>query len=126
MAGSASLWRHSLPVPRSIKDRRVLANEDKWRQTDRSNRCCFLNLLDMSRSETTFHESSQPEDNLLPTPDGGYGWVIVGSCFILNGLTWGVTAVSVLNSLTLQSLINVLVLWRLSNRVRLFEKDRKC
>ncbi|PCD20263.1 hypothetical protein AU210_016675 [Fusarium oxysporum f. sp. radicis-cucumerinum] len=46
----------------------------------------------MSRSETTFHESSQPEDNLLPTPDGGYGWVIVGSCFILNGLTWGVTA----------------------------------
>ncbi|KAF5565964.1 transporter MCH2 [Fusarium phyllophilum] len=46
----------------------------------------------MSRSETIFHESSQPEDNLLPTPDGGYGWVIVGSCFILNGLTWGVTA----------------------------------
>ncbi|KAG6978866.1 putative transporter MCH2 [Fusarium oxysporum f. sp. conglutinans] len=46
----------------------------------------------MSRSETTFHESSQPEDDLLPTPDGGYGWVIVGSCFILNGLTWGVTA----------------------------------
>ncbi|KAH7230642.1 major facilitator superfamily domain-containing protein [Fusarium redolens] len=42
----------------------------------------------MSRSETTFHESSQPEDDLLPTPDG----VIVGSCFILNGLTWGVTA----------------------------------
>jgi hypothetical protein len=27
-------------------------------------------------------------------PDGGYGWVVVGSCFILNGFTWGVTSVS--------------------------------
>lgn len=27
-------------------------------------------------------------------PDGGYGWVIVISCFTLNAFTWGVTAVS--------------------------------
>ncbi|KAG4259825.1 major facilitator superfamily transporter [Fusarium proliferatum] len=46
----------------------------------------------MSRSEATFHESSHPEDHTLPTPDGGYGWVIVGSCFILNALTWGVAS----------------------------------
>ncbi|KAK2591268.1 hypothetical protein QQS21_011049 [Conoideocrella luteorostrata] len=25
-------------------------------------------------------------------PDGGYGWIIVGSCFTLNAFTWGVTA----------------------------------
>ncbi|SCO40020.1 related to monocarboxylate transporter [Fusarium fujikuroi] len=46
----------------------------------------------MSRSETTFHQSSQPEDDTLPATDGGFGWVVVGSCFILNALTWGVTA----------------------------------
>ncbi|KAM0289591.1 hypothetical protein ACHAO9_005873, partial [Fusarium lateritium] len=40
----------------------------------------------MDRLETTF-----PEDVPSP-PDGGYGWIIVGSCFILNAFTWGVTA----------------------------------
>lgn len=29
-----------------------------------------------------------------PPPDGGYGWVVVGSCFTLNCFSWGVTAVS--------------------------------
>lgn len=29
-----------------------------------------------------------------PPPDGGYGWVCVASVFIINGFTWGVTAVS--------------------------------
>lgn len=80
----------------------------------------------MSRSETTFHQSSQPEDDTLPTPDGGFGWVVVGSCFILNALTWGVTAVGVLSSSALRTLTNVLVFWRLSNRVRLFEKVYEC
>ncbi|EXL41268.1 hypothetical protein FOCG_16084 [Fusarium oxysporum f. sp. radicis-lycopersici 26381] len=38
------------------------------------------------------HESGQTDDDVLPSPDGGYGWVVVGSCFILNALTWCVTA----------------------------------
>ncbi|KAL3587709.1 hypothetical protein FPOAC2_13607 [Fusarium poae] len=42
----------------------------------------------MDRLETTF-----PEDVPSP-PDGGYGWIIVGSCFILNAFTWGVTAIT--------------------------------
>ena len=28
-----------------------------------------------------------------PPPDGGYGWVCVASVFIINGFTWGITAV---------------------------------
>ena len=28
-----------------------------------------------------------------PPPDGGYGWVCVASVFIINGFTWGLTAV---------------------------------
>ena len=28
-----------------------------------------------------------------PPPDGGYGWICVASVFIINGFTWGVTAV---------------------------------
>ena len=27
-------------------------------------------------------------------PDGGYGWVCVGACFVLNGFTWGTVSVS--------------------------------
>lgn len=49
----------------------------------------------MDRAETSSlvgleHEDITPE----PPPDGGYGWIIVGSCFVLNACTWGVTAVS--------------------------------
>lgn len=32
------------------------------------------------------HEVDEP-------PNGGYGWVIVASCFLVNGHTWGVNAV---------------------------------
>ncbi|SPJ76003.1 uncharacterized protein FTOL_05734 [Fusarium torulosum] len=46
----------------------------------------------MSHSETMFQDFDQLDDDLSSTPDGGYGWVIVGSCFILNAFTWGVTA----------------------------------
>lgn len=67
------------------------------KQTDLIDAASY-DLLDMSPLETTFHESSEPDDVLLPPPDGGYGWVIVGSCFILNAFTWGVTAVSALGS----------------------------
>ena len=28
-----------------------------------------------------------------PPPDGEYGWICVASVFIINGFTWGVTAV---------------------------------
>ena len=27
-------------------------------------------------------------------PDGGYGWVCVAACFLINCFTWGVVAVS--------------------------------
>lgn len=26
-------------------------------------------------------------------PDGGYGWVVVGCCFMVNAMTWGVNSV---------------------------------
>lgn len=45
-----------------------------------------------SRLEALDHEETTP----VAPPDGGYGWVIVGSCFTLNAFTWGVTAVSLL------------------------------
>ena len=28
------------------------------------------------------------------TPDGGYGWICVMTCFVINCFTWGVVAVS--------------------------------
>lgn len=43
----------------------------------------------------TMHFSTELEmivDEESP-PDGGYGWVCVGSCFMVNCLTWGVIAV---------------------------------
>lgn len=29
-----------------------------------------------------------------PPPDGGYGWVCVAACFIINCFTWGIVSVS--------------------------------
>jgi hypothetical protein len=80
----------------------------------------------MSPSETTAHGSSQPEDDVLPSPGRGYGWVVVGSCFILNALTWGVTSVSAFGSSITYDLTNTLVLWHLSDRTRVFQNDREC
>ncbi|KAF2103813.1 MFS general substrate transporter [Rhizodiscina lignyota] len=37
-------------------------------------------------------QGEQNADVADASPDGGYGWVVVASCFTLNGFTWGVTA----------------------------------
>src|SRR5690606_27891912 len=38
--------------------------------------------------------SDSSESDLAAPPDGGYGWVVVGCCAILNAFTWGINAVS--------------------------------
>jgi hypothetical protein len=44
-------------------------------------------------------QSSLPDDG---PPDGGYGWVCVASCFLLNFSTWGAVSVSVVLYLSFQ------------------------
>jgi hypothetical protein len=62
-------------------------------------------------------------DAVVP-PDGGYGWLIVGSCFTLNCFTWGVTAVSnVRAEETARSKylrLYIIVLWRVPFRISRF------
>lgn len=40
-----------------------------------------------------------------PPPDGGYGWVCVAACFIINGFTWGVLAVSLIHYFVLHTFL---------------------
>ena len=52
---------------------------------------------DEIQDEVVVSLSGDPDETSAttePPPDGGYGWVCVGSVFIINGFTWGVTAVS--------------------------------
>lgn len=42
-------------------------------------------------------EVDLPEDTI---PDGGYGWVCVLACFLVNFATWGTVAVRALTSLS--------------------------
>lgn len=37
---------------------------------------------------------AEPQFDIDPPPDGGYGWVQVGVAFTINAFTWGQTAVS--------------------------------
>lgn len=42
--------------------------------------------------------------DIEPPPDGGYGWVCVLSCFLINAFSWGVVSVSYLPSSLLSPL----------------------
>ncbi|KAH7026734.1 MFS transporter, MCP family, solute carrier family 16, member 6 [Microdochium trichocladiopsis] len=50
--------------------------------------------MDNTGGTTTTTTITQPPTHAItaPPPDGGYGWVIVSACFILNGFTWGITS----------------------------------
>ena len=45
----------------------------------------------------TNNEADQIEEST--PPDGGYGWICVAACFIINGFTWGLVSVSCLGSI---------------------------
>lgn len=53
------------------------------------------------------------EQNNQKVPDGGYGWVCVASCFVINALSWGVVAVCHLFE-TSKSALTFQVVWSLS------------
>lgn len=39
-------------------------------------------------------EPAVPEERIDVIPDGGYGWVCVACCFLINAHTWGINSVS--------------------------------
>ena len=52
-----------------------------------------LDTSDIEATESQVLES-EGETNIPPPPDGGYGWVCVLACSLVNGFTWGVVSVS--------------------------------
>lgn len=52
------------------------------------NRCQSPHMSDESG------QLSEADGNAMPPPDGGYGWVCLACCFMVNCFTWGVVAVS--------------------------------
>jgi len=46
--------------------------------------------IDLGDPERTSEKSKTADD--IP-PDGGYGWVCTGCCFLINAHTWGVNSV---------------------------------
>ena len=53
--------------------------------------------FDPEKSEEIDGRGYTPRADAKPVdvpPDGGYGWVCVGCCFLMNAHTWGVNSVS--------------------------------
>jgi MFS family permease len=46
--------------------------------------------IEAENSDHNAHGEDKPVD--VP-PDGGYGWVCTGCCFVINAHTWGVNSV---------------------------------
>ena len=44
-------------------------------------------------SSPTFGVKDEADNDCEQPPDGGYGWVCVAACFIINMFTWGIMAV---------------------------------
>jgi len=60
-------------------------------------------------------EPAVPEERIDVIPDGGYGWVCVACCFLINAHTWGINSVSQTSSpvtlrKTLSQLNNITVI----------------
>ena len=55
----------------------------------------IVNIPPEPKSNDIQAVASSSDSNVVaePPPDGGYGWICVASVFIINGFTWGVTAV---------------------------------
>jgi hypothetical protein len=55
---------------------------------ERGNEAKEHHLDQLSTQQTHAHDPT-PD-----VPDGGYGWVCVGTCFSINAFTWGIISVS--------------------------------
>lgn len=47
-----------------------------------------------SRDAANTTDTDTDGEGVPPPPDGGYGWVCVFSCFLINAFSWGVVCVS--------------------------------